>query len=548
MTKENFIEKAKNKHGNKYDYSKVEYVNSKVKICIICPEHGEFWQEPSAHIRGYGCPLCGKNKQGKKDNIDIFIEKAQKIHGDKYDYSKTLYKNSRTKICIICPEHGEFWQLPSAHLIGQGCPKCAGKALSKEELISQFKKIHGNKYDYSNINYIDSKNKLPIICPEHGEFFQLSSKHLIGQGCPKCAIKYRSETQKEEQNNIILRFRKTHGNIFNYSKVNFERMNKKVEIICEKHGSFFQRPYDHINGHGCPKCGNIISKSETEIYEYCCNLLGKENVIQRDRIIITPKEIDIYIPSLKIGIEYNGLRWHSEEFGKNKNYHLEKLIKCQNKGIKLIQVFEDEYISHKEIVLAKIRHLLKCDNCSKIMGRKCEIREINNSIAKVFLEQNHIQGYVRSSVYLGAYYNNNLIAVMTFKKEKNNKWELTRFASDYNFICEGIGGKLFKYFIRNYEFSEIKSFADRRWTINEEHNIYTNLGFKKKCYLEPEYRYFKEEDGIERQHKFGFRKQILHKKYGLPLAMTEKEMTEQLGYSKIWDCGLIKYVYKKEEL
>ena len=121
---------------------------------------------------------------------------------------------------------------------------------------------------------------------------------------------------------------------------------------------------------------------------------------------------------------------------------------------------------------------------------------------------------------------------------------MTRFASNSNYVCQGVGGKLFNYFIKNYNPLEIKSFADRRWTINEENNIYLQLGFKFDSYTAPDYRYFKISDGVVRQHKFGFRKNILHKKYGLPLTMTETEMTEKLGYAKIYDCGLIKYVWK----
>ena len=180
------------------------------------------------------------------------------------------------------------------------------------------------------------------------------------------------------------------------------------------------------------------------------------------------------------------------------------------------------------------------------MARKCTVKPIGKSDAEVFLNTNHIQGFVNSSIYLGAYYNEELVGVMTFKDENNGKWELTRFATDYHYICQGIGGKLFKYFVKNYNPIEIKSFADRRWTIDEENNIYVQLGFKFDYYTPPEYRYFKPEDGMIRQHKFAFRKQKLNKKYGLPLSMTEREMTEKLGYYRIYDCGLIKYVWKKD--
>jgi very-short-patch-repair endonuclease len=307
-------------------------------------------------------------------------------------------------------------------------------------------------------------------------------------------------------------------------------------------------PYIHLDGCGCPKCGVTLSIAENEIFEYCKQLC--HDAEQSNRSIIHPYEIDIYIPSKKIGIEYNGILWHSEKYKKDKNYHLEKLNLCKEKGVKLIQIFEDEYVNSKDIVLNKIKHLVGAsENLPKIMGRKCEIKEIDNGLAKSFLNKYHIQGYGPSTINIGAFFNDLLIAVMSFKKEtkESNRWELSRFASDYNYICQGVGGKLFKYFVREYDPDVIKSFADRRWTINEESNVYTKLGYIFDGYTEPDYKYFNPSDGIKRQHKFGFRIKLLNHKYGLPLSMTESEMTKQLGYEKIYDCGLIRYIWKKAD-
>ena len=216
MTTETFIKKAKKIHGNKYDYSKVKYVNSKTKVCIICPEHGEFWQTPSSHLNGHGCKKCfdmGKRGKSRQHDINWFIEKAQKIHGDKYDYSKVEYKTISTKVCIICPKHGEFWQTPSLHIWSKnGCDKCGGTYKSNtDEFIEKAKKIHGNKYDYSKVEYKGNKLKVCIICPDHGEFHQKPNGHLSGRGCPKCKS---SHLEREirlflENNNIIYEEQKT---------------------------------------------------------------------------------------------------------------------------------------------------------------------------------------------------------------------------------------------------------------------------------------------------------------------------------------------------
>ena len=167
-----------------------------------------------------------------------------------------------------------------------------------------------------------------------------------------------------------------------------------------------------------------------------------------------------------------------------------------------------------------------------------------------FLNKNHIQGKASSTVYIGAFYEENLIGVMLFKKDKNNNWELNRFATDINFNCVGVGGKMFKYFIKKYKPNLIKSFADRRWTINED-NLYTKLGFVKEKYTNPDYHYQISSLGCRRIHKFNFRKtNILKKygeKYGLNESMTEREMCKIIGANRIYDCGLIKYIWKNKK-
>lgn len=204
MTTEDFIKKAHEIHGDKYDYSKVEYINTKTKVCIICPEHGEFWMTPHNHIQRRGCKNCGDIMKSKSwENVDrkklrkklfaIFLKNAKAKHGDRYDYSKVEYVDSRTKVCMVCPEHGEFWMTPRQHLQGCGCYKCAKenfslkKKLGADGFVEKARSVHGSKYDYSKVEYVDSLTKVCIICPEHGEFWQTPSAHIhLREGCPKC--------------------------------------------------------------------------------------------------------------------------------------------------------------------------------------------------------------------------------------------------------------------------------------------------------------------------------------------------------------------------
>ena len=195
LTTKEFIAKAKAVHGDRYDYSKVRYVDSKTKVCIICKEHGEFWQQASNHLRGIRCPQCGTEARIAKRTLpaeDFFIS-AKAVHGDKYDYSRVKYINKKTKVCIVCPVHGEFWQSPQKHLSGQGCEKCFRESLAKryslgkEKFIEKANAVHNGLYDYSEVEYVNSLTPVKIICPVHGAFMQNPHNHLAGHGCPKCA-------------------------------------------------------------------------------------------------------------------------------------------------------------------------------------------------------------------------------------------------------------------------------------------------------------------------------------------------------------------------
>ena len=269
MNIQEFIEKAKKIHGDRYDYSKVEYVNAYTKVCIICPKHGEFWQAPRHHLNGSGCPYCvGK----KRLTTEEFIRRAKEVHGDRYDYSKVEYVNTRRKVCIICPKHGEFWQIPLHHLKGSGCPNCVGKKrLTTEEFIRRAKDVHGDRYDYSKVEYVNARTKVCVICPEHGEFRQTSSEHLRGQGCPKCGQEKKVSSSTMTTEEFIRRAKDVHGDRYDYSKVEYVNTRTKVCIICPEHGEFLQIPNNHLQGQGCPYCAQEKRTSTTEEFIHRAN-------------------------------------------------------------------------------------------------------------------------------------------------------------------------------------------------------------------------------------------------------------------------------------
>jgi hypothetical protein len=254
LTKEEFIIRSRSIHENKYDYSKVVYINNKINVIIICPKDGEFLQRPNDHLAGNGCPKCGGTK---KITIQEFIVRSNKVHNNKYDYSKAVYINSRKNIIIICPIHGEFLQTPSCHVCSkQGCPSCSMvKKLTTEEFVNKAIKIHGNKYDYSRSVYVSTMINTIIICPTHGKFYQTPNAHIIGkQGCPKCGAIVVGKKNKSTTEKFIKKSKEVHGNKYSYSKSNYINNHVKIIIICPTHGEFLQTPNVHLLGHGCPCC------------------------------------------------------------------------------------------------------------------------------------------------------------------------------------------------------------------------------------------------------------------------------------------------------
>jgi very-short-patch-repair endonuclease len=186
LTLNEFVYRSNTIHKNKYDYSKSVYVNSITKTIIICPKHGEFLQIPNRHMRDDGCPEC--HIDNVYSNTPKFIENANKIHNNKYDYSQVNYTNKRTKVKIVCFRHGIFLQMPCYHLKGQGCQKCQveNNTLTTKEFIRRSKKLHGNRYNYSKVIYKNSHVKVLIRCLIHGSFYQTPTSHLSSAGCPKC--------------------------------------------------------------------------------------------------------------------------------------------------------------------------------------------------------------------------------------------------------------------------------------------------------------------------------------------------------------------------
>ena len=291
----------------------------------------------------------------KKRTFEDFILTANNIHNNKYDYSKSFYKNSYTKVCIICPKHREFYQRPKDHLQGQGCPRCANKKnglngkYTNNEFAVKSNIIHNNKYDYSKVDYVNTKTKVCIICPEHGTFKITPQNHLRGQGCPECSNKQKGSYKKLNTEIFITKAKEIHGDKYNYSKVHYINNQTKVYIICQKHGEFWQKPNDHLNGHGCPECGRNFSVSENKVLE--CLKKKYKNVIHQYRPKwlfkkTSPQSLDIFLLEYNIGIEYHGIQHFypntkfggQEQFILNQERDIRKYNKCIENNVKIFYI------------------------------------------------------------------------------------------------------------------------------------------------------------------------------------------------------------------
>ena len=372
-------------HKNKYSYVFTNYINNKSKIEIICPIHGTYQMSILQHIKGYGCKLCAGCIIKSKEEI---LNECKVAHNNKYNYDKSNWIKLEDKVIITCSEHGDFTQCLKSHRKGHGCPKCANRynrteeefieyckqiepevnttitkfknvntvvnfickrhgmiscrpmqirkrkyichicreeETNKKEFIEKSISIHGDKFDYSLVDYINGSTKVKIINKLSGFIFeQTPIKHF----------KHDYFYNKTTLDDFIINSNITHSNKYNYSNSIYIGNKNKVDIICPEHGKFEQIPNNHIRGSGCPKC-NRFNIKESALFNFI--KLHTDNIITSDRKILNGKEIDILLPDLNIGFEFNGLYWHSELY-RDKNYHLAKSKLCENKGIQLIHI------------------------------------------------------------------------------------------------------------------------------------------------------------------------------------------------------------------
>jgi ssDNA-binding Zn-finger/Zn-ribbon topoisomerase 1 len=363
LPSDEFLVKCDNIHGDRYDYSKVDYQGMVNKVVINCTVHGDFEQTPSSHLNGSGCPDCGVISQIEKrrKTTDEFINESKEVHGDLYDYSKVDYIGSGTPITLICNIHGEFHPTPNNHLGGSGCPKCSiieqheKQKKTTNEFIRDSIKVHGDRYDYSTVEYFDSKSEVNIRCLVHGYFLQRAGNHQIGQGCPKCSKIEQTEQQRKTTEEFIIEAKEVHGDLYDYSKVEYTSSSKLVIVICKIHGDFNPISNNHLRGSGCPKCksskGELIINSLLTDY----NIEYYTEYKFKDLIYKSKLKCDFYLLKFNLVIEYNGEQHYqpNEFFGGKKGFdrtvERDKIKKqyCLDNGINYEIIRYDEDIKYR---------------------------------------------------------------------------------------------------------------------------------------------------------------------------------------------------------
>lgn len=289
LTTQEFIDRACAVHGDKYGYELVRYIVGSKPVKIICYEHGEFEQRPDSHLVGKGCALCCGNV---KLDTQQFIDRARAVHGDRYGYAFSVYQSTHNKVMIHCPEHGMFSQTPHSHISGKsGCPSC--QLLDTKKFVEKANIIHGNKYEYDLIRCVKSSEKVSVRCKKHGVFTLLPHAHLKGGGCVHCV--------RLDREKFITRSMSVHGDKYDYSDTHFINSYSNVKIKCKKHGVFEQNPSSHMRGHGCSSCqcltteDVILRSRETHGDKYCYDFVVYNS--DKEKILIKCEEHGLFYQS-----------------------------------------------------------------------------------------------------------------------------------------------------------------------------------------------------------------------------------------------------------
>lgn len=496
---EKFIEKAIQLHGERYSYGKVLYTKTNEPVIITCSAHGDFLQTPLSHLRGSGCTKCFRESQ--RIDTKTFIQKSVAVHGDLFDYTNTVYVSSNEKVKVACKLHGEFLQFPQDHMSGHGCPICANKnTYTTEQFIEKCKSIHGDKYDYTKSEYKKYDVKTIVTCRKHGDF-EITPKNLFGgYGCYSCGRESAAISMRKSQFNNLYTIDESINHIDIESK--------------------------YI------KCLNEIKQFIESLEETVTVNATVDNI-----------KVDILVENKNIAIDFDGLYSHSSGDIENdistKKRHLEKTSICEENGIQLLHIFENEWDEKRDVWKSVIKN--KLGKSSKVYARNTIVTEITTKSAKTFCDKNHMQGHVNGKYYYALVDNttNETLALMVIgtPRYSQSDYEILRYCNKLDITVVGGFSKILKHFSKENK-GKIVSYANRRWSNGK---LYESTGFTKLRVSDPCYFYIK--NNIL-HHRSRFMKHKL--KDLLPefdSKMSEVQNMYNSKYRRIWDCGNIVYEF-----
>ena len=481
----------------------------------------------------------------------------------RYDFSKAIYAGANVRITgIRCPHHGEFSQYAGyLRRSKAGCPACGNqirgevKRVDPADFVQTCEQIHAGKgYDFSITEYTTMRQKVSFVCPKHG-VVTMSAAHIYyrKQGCGLCEqdrkrvdiVKHRHLSAPAKIRNTARGFfdqcRERHNNYYTYPEQPYLGSRRKILVVCPHHGEFLQEAWSHLNGQGCGSCVTRSSQ-EDAIAEYLRGL--GVTVEQRNRTLLAPKEIDLWLPEHRIGIEYHGLHWHTEP--KVGNVHRTKWEMAQACGFQLVQIFEDEWLQKTDIVTARLQALV--GKTKRIYARKTDIVVLTAQQANVFLNTHHLQGGGKAPIVYALEHAGEIVAVATFGQARSGAmtqaggaWEVYRYAS----VGRVVGGfsKLFKHFVRQHNPQQVVSFCDLRYGTGK---VYERAGFTLQHITEPDY-WWVPNGKIQRIPRYRTQK---HKLRELPAAAgayddtkTEFQICADMGWERILGVGSQKWVW-----
>lgn len=513
------------------------------------------------------CEICGKLCKGFLGLLP-HISKIHNMSSKEY-YDKYLKKDGED-ICPVCGKLTKYLDINKGY--SKHCSNlCVNRNPKVRKKVTQaLLKNHGCEHALQSKDILDKQQQTCV--KRFGVKNAFQSEVIKKKTKQTCIEKYgceylaQAEEVKEKMKQSML---ENHGvehpsyiNVTNVDKWNDKKfiennfLNKNKHVMYNKIMEFFNiseaaNVTRHLNKLNIKweKYGGT-SHYEAEILEFL-QLFGITNIVQNDRQLICPKELDFYLPDYNLAIEFDGIFWHSEQQGKTRYYHLEKTQACEEKGIQLIHIFETEWENKEEVIKSILKS--KLYKLKKLCyARQCKIREITVKESSPFLNKHHRQGAGLSSIKLGAFYKDELVAVMTFSKpsiakgrkdcSSTTNFEISRFASKMDYHIPGVASKLFSFFEKNYEWEKVLTFADRRYSSKA---MYSTIGFELIGETAPCYWYF-EKGSTVLKHRFKFRKSELERLLEtFDPKLTEYQNMVNNGYDRIWDCGNLKFEYIK---